>query len=174
MRAFVLVVTFIFGLSTIVEPIQIGGNDKPAVAAPVIDLPKVVYVPLEPEPTTTTSSTTTTMPSTACAEWYSTALAVGWTAELWPRLAKIMFRESRCIPSAFNPDDPYGGSLGLVQINMFWCKAHRGNKQGYLQSASIITDCKNLLDPAINLRAALAIYNYAEQRHGGGWNPWST
>jgi soluble lytic murein transglycosylase-like protein len=76
-----------------------------------------------------------------------------------------MFRESRCIPNAVNSKDPNGGSRGLMQINGFWTP--------WLTDAGIITSAENLLQANVNLRAALAIYNYGVDRHGYGWGPWS-
>lgn len=173
MKIIAVIIAYLTGMSFIINPISVGGDGRESVTTTTGQPPKIVYVPLQkPSVTTTSSTTTTTLPATDCAEWYATAISVGWPVELWQKMSKIMHRESRCIASVFNDTDPYGGSIGLMQINMFWCKAHRGNEQGYLQSANIITDCIELFDPATNLRAALAIYQYSEQRQEGGWKPW--
>lgn len=72
----------------------------------------------------------------ACGEWYETAIAAGWPAADWPRLSRIMFRESRCTVTAWNgrvPAEqwqPNAGmgcpDAGLVQIN---CVHHDGFTQ---------------------------------------------
>ena len=148
--------------------------------------PVPVPVPAPSTTTTTTSTTsttttttmppttTTTLPATDCAEWYSTAIGAGWAVENWPRLSKIMFRESRCITDTFNATDPQGGSIGLLQINQFWCKPQRGAEQGWLQSQGVLSECEELKDPAVNLLAGWRIYSYAQSEHGDGWIPWRT
>jgi hypothetical protein len=118
------------------------------------------------EPTTTTSSTIYIDPYTsACEQFSALAVNLGWPADQRTVLESVMFRESRCIPNAVNSKDPNGGSRGLMQINGFWTP--------WLIDAGIITDAENLLQADVNLRAALAIYNYGLNRHGYGWGPWS-
>lgn len=130
--------------------------------------------------TTTTTSTTTTTTSTTvpdidapCPEWHPTAIEAGWDTDHLERLGYIIWRESRCQPDAFNGDDPNGGSVGLVQINQYWCKQNRYNPDGWLQAQGVLGHCDDLHDPLTNLTAALAIYGYAEGR-GCGWSPWTT
>ena len=84
----------------------------------------------------------------------------------------IMWRESRCKASVINRKDPNGGSLGLFQINKFWCKPNRYTKQGFLQDAGVLTKCKELYNPVISGKAMMAIYDYADNRYGDGWGPW--
>lgn len=115
-------------------------------------------------------------PDTPCQEWLPLALGQGWptdrdTAE---KLMSVMWRESRCLPQALNSDDPNGGSLGLLQINQFWCQPSRYTETGWLQDMDILSDCLELFDPATNLRAGVAIYEYSLNRHGTGWHPWKT
>jgi hypothetical protein len=118
------------------------------------------------EPTTTTSSTIYIDPYTsACEQFSALAVNLGWPADQRTVLESIMFRESRCIPNSVNSKDPNGGSRGLMQINGFWTP--------WLKDAGIITKTENLLQAEVNLRAALAIYNYGVERHGYGWGPWS-
>jgi hypothetical protein len=118
------------------------------------------------EPTTTTSSTIYIDPYTsACEQFSALAVNLGWPADQRTVLESIMFRESRCIPNSVNSKDPNGGSRGLMQINGFWTP--------WLIDAGIITKAENLLQAEVNLRAALAIYNYGVERHGYGWGPWS-
>lgn len=108
-----------------------------------------------------------------CAEWMNIALAAGWAKEEWATVDRVMFRESRCLPGAFNDTDPNGGSWGLMQINGFWCKPNRWTKQGFLQDRGVLSSCDELFDPYVNVTAALAIWMYGEEQHGCGWKgPW--
>jgi soluble lytic murein transglycosylase-like protein len=119
------------------------------------------------EPTTTTSSTIYIDPySTACEQFSALAVNMGWPADQRTVLESIMKRESNCTPKAVNSRDPFGGSYGLLQIN--W-----GGWQKWLRAKGLITDKQSLLDPVINLRAGLGIYNYGVERYGFGWGPWS-
>jgi soluble lytic murein transglycosylase-like protein len=118
------------------------------------------------EPTTTTSSTIYIDPYTsACEQFSALAVNLGWPADQRTVLESIMWRESNCTPNAVNSKDPNGGSRGLMQINGFWTP--------WLTDAGIITSAENLLQADVNLRAALAIYNYGVDKHGYGWGPWS-
>lgn len=120
------------------------------------------------EPTTTTSSTIYIDPYTsACEQFSALAVNLGWPADQRTVLQSIMARESSCVPLAVNSKDPFGGSYGLLQIN--W-----GGWQKWLRAQGLITNKKSLLDPVVNLRAGLAIYNYGVDRYGFGWGPWST
>lgn len=126
-------------------------------------------------PPTTTSVVPLVNPDSPCQEWVGTATNVGWPKdrEVIERMVAIMWRESRCQADAFNADDPNGGSLGLLQINMFWCKPSAYWPDGYLQAHGVLEDCDQLFDPVVNLRASWVIYVYSYNRHGGdGWNPW--
>lgn len=107
--------------------------------------------------------------SAKCPQYWETALSVGWKYKNLKTLDKIMFRESRCIPSAFNAKDPSGGSRGLVQINGFWTPWLK--QQGVLSPPKA---SQGLFNPAINLLSALHIYNYGVDRYGNGWGPWGT
>jgi hypothetical protein len=51
-----------------------------------------------------------------------------------------------------------------MQVNGFWVN--------YLSSRGILERLTDLQDPSINLRSALAIYNYADARYDNGWGPW--
>lgn len=117
------------------------------------------------EPSTTTSSTLYIDPyATAPAQFAALAVNLGWPVSEYNKLIQVITRESNGIPLAHNRKDPMGGSYGLMQINGFWC---RGEKS-FLQKAGLITSCKMLLDPQINLRAGLIIFNRS------GWSPWGT
>lgn len=114
----------------------------------------------------------TTLPDTKCAEWYPLAIEVGWPDELWPRLAKIMWRESRCQPDAHYDGDPNGGSYGLMQINGFWCRPRYAGDPGWLQSAGVLDTCDELYDPETVLHASLHVYIYSLYQNKNGWHPW--
>jgi len=107
-------------------------------------------------------------PEWRCDEWVDTAVAVGWPEEQLPKLSYAVYRESRCDPDAQNTDDPTRiGSLGLIQINGFWCLPSQYWPDGWLQTHGILDDCDELFDPETNLRAALAIWE------NSGWGPWN-
>lgn len=138
---------------------------KPAVAGV---LPSTTTSTTSTTTTTTTTTTLvevapppTTVPDTECAEWYGAAMAAGWTPDLWPQVARVMYRESRCNPDAYNGDDPNGGSHSLMQVNGIWL-------DWFLQSKSIAWTTAHLYDPITNLKAARAIY----ERQGNTWKAW--
>jgi hypothetical protein len=114
--------------------------------------PIVVLTPL---PTTTT----TTAPK-GCAQYVADAITAGWPADQAPMLARVMFRESRCIPTAFNSQDSNNGSRGLLQVN--------GIHESWLIEQGFITTLDDLFVPDINLRAALHLYGMV------GWQAWSS
>jgi len=107
-----------------------------------------------------------------CGHWLGHALDVGWSRKELSKLDYVMWRESRCFPKVFNSTDPNGGSRGLMQINQFWCLPNKYNPNGWLQSQGILSSCTQLSNPIINLRAALAIFEYSEERNDNGWQPW--
>jgi hypothetical protein len=154
-----LVLCTVFGFTVAVGAPDASGSPSGTIA----------LAPYLLEPSTTTSSTSSTIyidPYTsACEQFSALGVNLGWPADQRTVLESIMFRESRCIPNAVNSDDPNGGSRGLMQINGFWTP--------WLIDAGIINSPKNLLQADVNLRAALAIYNYGVERHGYGWGPWS-
>jgi hypothetical protein len=106
-------------------------------------------------------------PEWRCDEWMPLAVEVGWPEEELPKLSYAVYRESRCRPDQHNPDDPVGGSNGLVQINRFWCRPSTYWPDGWLQTQGVLDECDELFDPETNLRAALAIW------HNSGWSPWN-
>jgi soluble lytic murein transglycosylase-like protein len=154
-----LVLCTVFGFTVAVGAPDASGSPSDTIA----------LAPYLIEPSTTTSSTSSTIYidpySSACEQFSALAVNLGWPANERTVLESVMFRESRCIPNAVNSKDPNGGSRGLMQINGFWTP--------WLTDAGIITDAENLLQADVNLRAALAIYNYGVERHGYGWGPWS-
>ena len=107
-----------------------------------------------------------------CPQWWDLAISVGWNKSELAKLDEIMWRESRCLPSAFNAGDPNGGSHGLMQINRFWCKKSRYSEFGFLQDAKTLNHCEDLHDPKTALASALAIFNYSTKHNNNGWSPW--
>ena len=123
-----------------------------------------VAVPVIPSTTLTTQPRA---PKTLCEQVFDTAKAIGWPADQLGMLVAIAQRESRCQPDAFNPNDPNGGSYGIMQINGFWCQPSRYWPNGYLQAYGLLTKCTDLYDRETNLRSALTIYRYSN-----GWRAW--
>jgi hypothetical protein len=111
-------------------------------------------------PTTTAAPATTTTVPKGCAEYVADAITAGWPADQAPVLARVMFRESRCNPLAWNGKDSNGGSRGLLQIN--------GVHEAWLIEAGIITKLDDLFYPDVNIRAALQVYRIL------GWQAWSS
>jgi hypothetical protein len=160
--------------------------------------PTTTVAPKAPTPTTTAppTTTTTTVPSTTtelakpatvklelqsqagqhqmCPEWHQAAAEAGWQLEHIAKLSYIMWRESRCDTSAHNTKDPTpDGSRGLVQINGYWCRKNTHNPEGFLQKRGILQNCTELHNPATNLKAALAIWQYGRDLGRSGWGPWA-
>jgi len=111
-------------------------------------------------------------PTIKCRNHYDIIEMVSDSMDMMYEVDYIMWRESRCNASVINRDDPNGGSIGLFQINKFWCKPNKYTKQGFLQDAGVLTKCKELYNPVISGRAMMAIYDYADNRYGDGWGPW--
>lgn len=117
-------------------------------------------------------TTTTTIPTTvaSCDDAVELARAIGFPEEELETLRRVMERESgpTCAPTAFNAADPNGGSYGLTQINGFWCLPNSQWTIGWLQAHDLVTECADLFNPEISLRATLAIFL------NSGWHPWRT
>ena len=106
-----------------------------------------------------------------CPQWRGLALSVGWRTQHLSTLDRLMHRESRCRPGALNSTLNRDGSsdYGLMQINdKTWCLPSKYAFKGYLQAQRILKDCNELLIPAVNLMAALAVYEAA----GDSFSPW--
>ena len=108
-------------------------------------------------PTTTTS--TTTLPK-GCAQYVADAITAGWPADQAPMLARVMFRESRCNPFAYNAQDSNGGSRGLMQMN--------GTHVKWLTELGYITTLDDLFIPEVNLAASAHLYRMV------GWSAWAS
>jgi len=102
-----------------------------------------------------------------CPMWHDMAVSVGWPQEQLSKLSYVIYRESRCDTTQHNPDDPMGGSNGLMQINQFWCKPTQYWPDGWLQAHGILTTCDELYDPETNLKAGYHIWL------NSGWSPWN-
>ena len=102
---------------------------------------------------------TTTAAPKGCAQYVADAISAGWPADQAPTLARVMFRESRCIPTAYNAKDSNGGSRGLMQIN--------GTHKRWLMETGYINRLDDLFNPDINLRAALHLWRMV------GWSAWA-
>lgn len=183
LAVFVLTLLSVFPIANAIEP-------EPTVPSTVVvqttapstttTLPEVLIqrmeLPVEEMEYVPSTTTTTTIvvapyrsrsPEWICPQWHQTALDAGWPQEQLSKLSYVMYRESRCNPESHNPDDPNGGSNGLVQINQFWCRPSKYWPDGWLQTQGVLTTCDQLYDPTINLKAALAIW------YNSGWSPWS-
>jgi hypothetical protein len=110
-------------------------------------------IALTPVPTTTTA-----VPK-GCAAYVADAISAGWPADQAPTIARVMFRESRCIATAFNSQDSNNGSRGLFQIN--------GVHQTWLIKEGYIKKLDDLYVPDVNIRAALHLYDMV------GWSAWA-
>ena len=104
-----------------------------------------------------TVAPTATVPK-GCAQYVADAITAGWPADQAPTLARVMFRESRCNPLAFNSQDSNGGSRGLMQVN--------GVHETWLKEAGIITHLDDLFYADVNIRAALHLWRMV------GWQAW--
>lgn len=157
-------------LATRVTP----SSDAAAPTPTATTVPTVVASPAStiPDPTTTSTSTTSTIPATttttllsgdwACPEAITLAAAVGWPADELDALDAVIWRESRCDPSARSTTR----DTGLTQINDFWCRSTAAYPDGFLQTAGVVADCTDLYDPETSLRASLVIFGRS------GWSPW--
>ena len=111
-------------------------------------------------PTLPTTSTTTIAPIKGCAQYVADAITAGWPADQAPMLARVMFRESRCNPLAFNSQDSNNGSRGLMQMN--------GTHIKWLTELGYITTLDDLFRPDVNLRASAHLYSMV------GWSAWAS
>ena len=112
-------------------------------------------------PVTAAPTTTTTAPllPRSCVEYVADAITAGWPAAESPTIARVIYRESRCDPLAYNKLDSNGGSRGLFQIN--------GVHKTWLIEAGIITTLNDLYNPQVNIQAALHLWRKV------GWSAWA-
>jgi hypothetical protein len=107
-------------------------------------------------------------PAGRCVEYYHTALRTGWSADQWPMLDRIIYRESRCITTACGetdrPDLRRCRDWGIMQINDYSWKT---------DVRAMRLEMDDLFDPYWNLFVARWLYDTAERIYGCGWQPWS-
>ena len=127
-------------------------------------VPAVATTPTVTAPATTTTlvvSDTTPEGQWLCGEWWPTARSMGWTAEQWPTLDRVMWNESRCQPDVISAT----GDHGLVQVN--WSTwAPLVESLGYGK--------QHLYTPAVNLLIGRLIYQAALDAGWCGWDPWKS
>ncbi len=95
-----------------------------------------------------------------CTQYVNLARKVGWPKSERANLARIMWRESRCDPKAFNKNDPWGGSYSLLQVN--------GSNVGWATRMGYIKTRNDLFNPRKNLKVGLELWRLY------GWKPWGT
>lgn len=133
------------------------------VYAPPTTIPVVATTPTTTAPATTTTlvvSDTTPEGQWLCGEWWPTARSMGWTAEQWATLDRVMWNESRCTPNVISAT----GDFGLLQIN--WSAwGSTVTSLGYQRH--------DLLVPGVNLLIGRLIYQTAvDAGRACGFQPW--
>lgn len=103
-----------------------------------------------------------------CEEWIPTALAAGWEHGDLPKLLRIMWRESRCLPDACGETDSPNvrrcRDWGLMQINDYsWKRIVRG----------LGLEIEQMWDPYWNLWFARWLFDYSVKYNDYGWQPWT-
>ena len=113
-----------------------------------------------------------------CPELWNKLRDAGWLEKDVVKADEIVWRESRCISTAHNKQDPntvagVKGSLGLFQINLFWIQRTTYYPRGYLQTVLnrdlLPADLFNV-DTTISAAQALIVYDRAQG--GCGWSAW--
>ena len=104
-------------------------------------------------------------PTALQGQWWGLARQVGWAEKDLPILDFVINRESRGDNTAWNKQDPFGGSRCLLQINGSWTK--------WLRAQDILQRPADLFNPTVCLTAGLAIHQYGMDRYGWGWSPWA-
>lgn len=149
-------------------------NEPPTTTLPPIQ--QSIATTISPTTTIATTTTQAPVPSTVpltyeqtvelaravwgkCGEWHDLAVSVGWPESEWPRLGHVLYRESRCTPSAWN-----GSDAGLAQINQI-------HTDWALQMG--MTFPTDLFIPANNLYFAYRLWSAREEKGLCGWTPWS-
>ncbi len=104
-------------------------------------------------------------PTALQGQWWGLARQVGWAEKDLPILDFVINRESRGDNTAWNRQDPFGGSRCILQVNGSWTK--------WLRAKDILQRPADLFNPTVCLTAGLAIHQYGMDRYGWGWNPWA-
>jgi len=103
-----------------------------------------------------------------CEQWLPTAVLAGWPddRQVLARLGAIMWRESRCVPTACAPSDTGRPcrDYGLVQGN--WYAHHKW-------WAELGITPEQMFDPYTNLHWAWLLYSGREAQGQCGWQPWA-
>lgn len=87
------------------------------------------------------------------AEPLLTRYSPGWNVE---RMSRIMYRESRCQPDAYNRGGQAAGLLQVTPINYRYLSNQLGEP----------VTARRLFDPEFNIRAAAELFEY------DGYGPW--
>ena len=123
----------------------------------------------------TTTTTTTIAPivladglhDLPCAQWFNTAIDAGWPNDpaTLTTLSKIMWRESRCLPTACSKSDSGRpcADYGLIQGN--WYAHHK-----WWADMGLTPD--DMFNPYTNLRWGWLLYSGREAKGQCGWQPW--
>jgi len=113
-----------------------------------------------------------------CPDLWAALRKAGWQEKDVVKADRIVWRESRCIATAHNKNDPntvqgVKGSLGLFQINLFWIQRTTYYPKGYLQTVlnRELTPA-DLFDVGITIAAAQALIVYDRAQGGCGWSAW--
>ena len=109
-----------------------------------------------------------------CEQWLPTAVLAGWPddRQVLAQLGDVIFRESRCQPTACSPSDSDRTSengkvcrdYGLVQGN--WYAHHKW-------WAHLGITAEEMFEPYINLHWAWLLYSGREAQGKCGWQPWA-
>ena len=109
-----------------------------------------------------------------CEQWLPTAVLAGWPddRQVLSRLGAVMWRESRCLPTACAPSDSDRTSAngkvcrdyGLIQGN--WYAHHKW-------WAELGITPEQMFDPYTNLHWAWLLYSGREAKGQCGWQPWA-
>jgi len=120
-----------------------------------------------------------TVPAWAkCPDLWNRLRDAGWLEKDVVKADQIVWRESRCIATAHNKNDPntvqgVKGSLGLFQINLFWVQRTTYYPRGYLQTVLdrelMPTD---LFDVDVTIASAQALIAYDRGLGRCGWSAW--
>ena len=113
-----------------------------------------------------------------CPELWNRLRDAGWLERDVIKADEIVWRESRCVPTAHNKLDPntvqgVKGSLGLFQINVFWIQHTTFYPRGYLQT---VLDREfvpaDLFDVNVTIASAQALIEYDRAQGRCGWSAW--
>jgi hypothetical protein len=102
-----------------------------------------------------------------CAQWFSTAIKAGWPNDVktLKRLSFIMWRESRCVPTACSTSHTGHkcADFGLIQAN--YAAHHK-----WWQDMGLTPD--DMFDPYTNLHFGWLLYSGRTTQGKCGWQPW--